>query len=81
MEPLHNMICKATEVSLLSPLWLRDARHRSSFYADDAALFINPVKDDMIAIENILHVFGSISEIKANLSKCVAYPTWTEGGP
>jgi hypothetical protein len=41
MKPLHKFLQKATEVGLLSPLGLRTARTRSSFYVDDAALFLN----------------------------------------
>ena len=74
MEPLQKILLKATEVGLLSPLGLKGAKFRASFYADDAALFLNPVKEDMVATQRILHIFGCMSGLKANLSKCVVYP-------
>jgi hypothetical protein len=74
MEPLQKFLQKATEVGLLSPLGLRTARTRSSFYADDAALFLNPIKEEMIVTQRVLHTFGEISGLKANLNKCVVYP-------
>jgi hypothetical protein len=74
MEPLQNILLKATELGLLSQLGLRSAKTRSSFYADDAALFLNPLKEDMIVTQRILQVFGSISGLKENLNKCVVYP-------
>jgi hypothetical protein len=58
----------------LSPLGLKTARTRSSFYTDDAALFLNPIKEEMIVIQKVLHIFGEVSGLKANLNKCVAYP-------
>jgi hypothetical protein len=61
-------------LGLLSPLGLKTARTRSSFYADDAALFLNPIKEEMIVIQKVLHNFGEVSGLKANLNKCVAYP-------
>jgi hypothetical protein len=68
MEPLQNILLKATELGLLSQLGLRSAKTRSSFYADDAALFLNPLKEDMIVTQRILQVFGSISGLKENLN-------------
>jgi hypothetical protein len=57
MEPLHKLFQKATDLGLLSPLGLKTARTRSSFYADDAALFLNPIKEEMIVIQKVLHIF------------------------
>jgi hypothetical protein len=74
MEPLHKLLQKATDLGLLSPLGLRTARVRSSFYADDVALFLNPIQEDMIVTQRVLHTFGEISGLKANLNKCVIYP-------
>jgi hypothetical protein len=59
---------------MLSPLGIRAARTRSSFYADDATLFLNFVKEEMTVIQRILRTFGFISGLKANLHKCVVYP-------
>ena len=50
------------------------ARFRSSFYADDAALFLNPVLNDFIAVQAILKIFADASGLKTNIQKSVAYP-------
>lgn len=74
MEPLQRMLSMATERAVLTPLRIRAARLRSSFYADDAALFINPVAQDFAAVHAILKVFGDASGLRANIGKTVAYP-------
>jgi mannosylglycoprotein endo-beta-mannosidase len=50
MEPLQRLLELATLHQVISPLKLRAARLRVSFYADDAALFVNPKKEDISAI-------------------------------
>jgi hypothetical protein len=47
MEPLQCLFQQATQQLILSLLHQRIARIRASFYADDAALFINPIKEDV----------------------------------
>jgi hypothetical protein len=47
MEPLQHLLELATINLLLSPLKLWAARIRASFYVDDAALFVNPIKEDI----------------------------------
>lgn len=47
---------------------------RASFYADDVALFINQVGDEIVVVQAILSRFGEISGLHANFQKCVAYP-------
>jgi predicted xylose isomerase-like sugar epimerase len=47
MEPLHHMLDHAAMQGLLSPLAGRGAKLRVSLYADDAAIFVNPQKDDL----------------------------------
>lgn len=46
----------------------------TSFYADDAALFLNPVKEELTVVASILNLFNAVSGLKINLDKCVAYP-------
>ena len=74
MEPLQRLLALATERGILSPLKLQMARFRSSFYADDAALFLNPVLNDFVAVQAILKIFADASGLKANIQKSVAYP-------
>lgn len=48
-------------------------------YADDAALFLNPTKEEVRAIKEILTVFGHASGLTINLQKCAVYPIKCEG--
>jgi hypothetical protein len=79
MEPLQCLLEHATEQEVLSPLNLRVARLRASFYADDAALFVNPRKEDISAVQQILKLFGDVSGLRTSLEKCVAYPVACDG--
>ena len=42
IDPLHHLLEKATDLGLLIPLRGRAPRFRTSLYADDAAIFVNP---------------------------------------
>lgn len=79
MELLRCLFDKATEASILSLLSSRSARLRMSFYADDDALFINPVKEEISAVRQLLTTFGEISGLKTSLGKCIAYGVKCEG--
>jgi hypothetical protein len=79
MEPLQRLLEKATANNVLSPLTLRAARLRASFYADDAALFLNPCKADITAVHHILQLFGDVSGLRTSFQKCVAYPIACSG--
>ena len=43
-------------------------------YADDSAIFINPVKEDVEAIKTILEAFGNVSGLHINLHKSSIHP-------
>ena len=57
LEPLQRLFDQATQQEVISALKIRSARIRASFYADDAALFVNPIKEDISAIHHILKLF------------------------
>lgn len=79
MEPLQRILDRATAEGILSPLPLSTARTRTSFYADDAAIFVNPVKEEIEAVMEILAAFGAISGLQINILKCQAFPIKCEG--
>lgn len=54
---------------LLSPLSNRAARFRISLYADDAAIFINPIRNDVNNLISILKFFGEATGLQVNLHK------------
>jgi hypothetical protein len=74
LEPLQQILARATESGLLTPLANGAARMRSSFYADDVALFINPSTDQIASVFGILDIFGLISGLRINPGKCTIFP-------
>ena len=69
MEPLQLLIQKATADGDLQNFNLRTARLRISLYADDAALFLRPVKEELSKVQEILSTFGEVSGLKVNTTK------------
>jgi hypothetical protein len=74
MEPLQRIIALATERGMLSPLKGRVATLRSSLYADDATIFLNPLAADVRLLKAILERFGLASGLRVNFRKSAAYP-------
>jgi hypothetical protein len=68
------MLDIAASDGLLSPLMNRHVALRASPYADDVAVFIKPVKEDVHAVAQILEIFGRASRLAVNTTKCVVYP-------
>lgn len=60
MEPLQRLLDRATSDELLSPINNRAARMRTSLYADDAAIFLNPIKEEVTTVTEILDIFGQL---------------------
>jgi hypothetical protein len=58
IDTLQHVLQLATEEGLLSPLRDRMARLRLSLYADDATVFINPMKVDVDMVMQIMQRFG-----------------------
>jgi uncharacterized membrane protein YqjE len=69
MDPLQRLMDMATQQGVLSKLPLAAARWRTSMYADDATIFINPTKEDLEATTTILHEFDTVSGLHINLQK------------
>ena len=78
MEPLQIMLNKATEKGLLSPICNRRAKLRISLFADDAAIFLNPITDEVQVVRNILDAFATVSGLTTNTTKSAAYPVKCE---
>jgi hypothetical protein len=49
-DPLQRLLHLATQESLLQPIQHQAARFEISMYVDDAALFLNPRRQDVRAI-------------------------------
>jgi hypothetical protein len=74
MDVLNSMVNFATSTALLQPLAVQQARHRVSFYADDAVIFLRPYNLDLITIRHILDLFGHASGLRTNLAKSSVSP-------
>jgi hypothetical protein len=74
MEPLQRLLDVATHEQLLTPLSTRVATLRFTMYADDAAIFLNPIKEEVHVVAGILYIFGHASGLITNRSKCAVYP-------
>src|SRR6185436_9543275 len=61
MEPLQLMLNKATEQGKLTPICNQKAKPRISLFADDAAIFLNPVREEVQMVRNILDAFAAVS--------------------
>jgi mannosylglycoprotein endo-beta-mannosidase len=71
IDALHQVLEQATADGILSPLRGREAKLRLSLYADDTVVFLNPVKEEVVAFFDILDRFGSATGLRLNLEKCI----------
>ena len=60
MDLLQRLLDLATQQAVLTNLLVAAARWQTSMYVDDAAIFINPFKEDLEAITTILQEFGNV---------------------
>jgi len=79
MEPLQRMLDLATEQGLLSPIRNINAKIRTSLFADDAVIFLNPVGSEVQVVARILASFGVASSLITNTDKSAVYPIRCEG--
>lgn len=70
MEPLQRLFEIAARDGLLSPLSVRAAKLRVSCYADDAAIFVRLIKEEVVVVAQTLHLFGQVSGLLTNRAKC-----------
>jgi hypothetical protein len=59
---------------LLQPLSHRVSGQRLSLYADEVALFIKPVEEELHVTKEIHNIFGSASGLQTNLHKSSIIP-------
>ena len=73
IDPLHHILAKATEQGKLHPL--RGNPTRASLYADDAAIFVAPNKEDIQFLASTLGSFGEVTGLVTNYNKSHVAPT------
>jgi mannosylglycoprotein endo-beta-mannosidase len=69
IDPLHHILCKATNQGHLHKLRGRAPTVRTSLYADDAAFFVKPIKSDIIFLAKTLDHFGEVTGLVTNCAK------------
>lgn len=74
MDVLKSLIKFATSENLLQPLAVQQVRHRVSFYADDAVIFLRPSSSDLLVMRQVLDLFGQASGLHTNFSKSSSSP-------
>lgn len=67
IDPLHHILAKATAQGSLHPL--RGRPIRASLYADDAAIFVAPIKSDIQFLASTLASFGEVTGLVTNCAK------------
>jgi hypothetical protein len=71
IDTLQRILQKAIQNGLLTPLRDRAARLRVLLYADDAAVFVNPVQADVDMLMAIMRHFGESTGLQINESKSI----------
>jgi hypothetical protein len=74
IDTMQHILQRSTEEGLLTPLRDRVARVRLSLYANDAALFLNPTKQDVDNTMEIMRRFGNATGLCMNMEKSAVLP-------
>lgn len=74
IDPLQTILNMAKDQGILSPISNRVAKFRTSLYADDAAIFLNPSRADVDSLITLLENFGRATGLQVNLSKSSVVP-------
>ena len=74
MEPLQRLLELATTNGAITQVAHRSAKLRISMYADDAAIFLNPILEEVREVAYILSVFGNASGLLVNVAKSACFP-------
>ena len=69
MDPLQRLLDLATGDNVLTQLPLVTTKWRTYMYADDAAIFLNPQKEDIDVVKIILEAFSKASGLNINMDK------------
>lgn len=74
IAPLQRILDMATQQGILTPLPLTSMKIRTSLYADDAAIFATPKREDIQTIKTILEMFGKVTGLTTNFEKSCVHP-------
>ena len=74
IDPLQRLLDLATRKKLLHRIRGRGVMVRTSLYADDAAVFLAPIKKDIDDFSAILRGFGEVTGLCTNFHKSSVVP-------
>jgi hypothetical protein len=74
MDVLNSLISKASERGLLQPILKRDSGQLVSIYADNMVMFLQPHREELSMVKDILRIFGEASGLVTNIRKSPATP-------
>jgi hypothetical protein len=74
IEPLQRLLQLAMKTGLLSRICRNPRRLRTSLYADDAVLFIRPIKEEIDTLAMLLEFFGKVTGLHRNFQKSTVVP-------
>jgi retron-type reverse transcriptase len=72
IDTLAQILERATSLDILHNIQGRGTILHTSLYADDAAIFVAPLKDDVQNLARILHDFGKVNGLCTNFQKSCA---------
>ena len=78
IDPLQKMLDLATQNGILTPMPLATAKLCTSLYANDAAIFLNPNREELQAVKDMLQMFGEVTGLITNLEKSSIHPIHCE---
>jgi hypothetical protein len=74
MDVLNSLISKASERGLQQPIFRRGNGQRVSLYASDVVMFLQPHRDELSLVKEILKIFGAASGLVTNIRKSSVMP-------
>lgn len=74
IDPLQKILDVATSEGILTKVASRAVKFRTSLYADDAAVFINPARQEVQNFLQILENFGAATGLQVNTTKSSLTP-------
>lgn len=74
IDILNSLIKRAVSSGILQRLTIRHAASSVPLYADDIVIFFHPDIHDILPIREFLRVFGVVSGLHTNFSKCFTTP-------
>jgi hypothetical protein len=69
IDPLAQILENATTLGVIHKIRGRGSILQASIYVDDGAVFVAPIKEDIITLANILESFGEVTGLCTKFQK------------